>query len=87
MCLRTLAFWGVTYTTLDVCLKRWLSVALPFLAHSRFTVGLALKRAVVIVVMGLAFTLPYLLDLIHGYSVGEGCQLGGGGVTTTVNVT
>lgn len=73
LAVRTLTLWGATYTTLDICGERCLSVACPFLAHRRFTVGLALKRSGVILVLGVLFTLPFVLDLVNGYSVGDGC--------------
>lgn len=73
LAVRTLALWGASYTTLDICGERCLSVACPFLAHRRFTAGLALKRSGVILALGVLFTLPFVLDLICGYSVGDEC--------------
>lgn len=71
--LRTLTFWGVAYVTLDISLERLLSVARPFLAERYFTVTFALRRTAINLLMGVAFTLPYILDLINDYSVGPWC--------------
>ncbi|XP_070187690.1 probable G-protein coupled receptor B0563.6 [Littorina saxatilis] len=81
LALRNLTLWGATYTTVDICAERCVSIAFPFLAHSRLTVGFALKRSCVILVLGVLFTVPYVVDLINGYSVGDGC-LGDRNLTT-----
>ncbi|KAL8606056.1 hypothetical protein ACOMHN_040054 [Nucella lapillus] len=67
--LACLSVYDVVFLLASLCL----CVALPCWAGARFTVGLALKRTVLVLVLGLAFTLPFLLDLIFSFSR-DGCH-------------
>ncbi|XP_070182445.1 FMRFamide peptide receptor frpr-18-like [Littorina saxatilis] len=60
--------WGVAYTVVDFVAERCFAIAAPFRAKVLCTTGLAVKRAVGILVSGLLFTLPYLLDAIFELS-------------------
>ena len=72
LALQHLAHWGFTYTIVDISVERCLAIDRPFLARRICGVGFTLKRAAIILAVGLAFVLPFILDLIFSLSTERG---------------
>lgn len=73
--LRQLSLWCVTYTLVDISIERCLSIATPFLARKLFGVGFTLKKAGAVFGAGMAFTVPFVIDLIFGFSTENECKV------------
>ncbi|KAK7501394.1 hypothetical protein BaRGS_00007519 [Batillaria attramentaria] len=66
--------WGAAYTVLDITVERCLAICWPLRAHVIFTSAFAWKRAVVVFVTGICFSVPRVLDEIFDYSLSMSCQ-------------
>ena len=74
LALQQLAHWGFTYTMVDISVERCLAIDRPFLARRVCGVGFTLKRAAIILAVGLAFVVPFILDLIFSFSTERECE-------------
>lgn len=75
LALRMISLWCVTYTLVDISVERCLAIDRPLYARKVCRVSFTLKRAAVILAAGLILTLPFVLDLIFGFSTkNDECQ-------------